>query len=101
MDVHRALIRLRAMIVEGARVSWEIPHAKEQAAKRNVPIFEAERIIRAAVAIVRIDPGPDGSDRWRVRGMDSDKRPVDVVVKPIVRPGGDYLRVIAVIRTDE
>ena len=88
--------QLKAMVVEGAKISWEIPHARERAAERDVPIFEAERIIH--------NPGccqrqlEQNEERWRVSGFDSDVRPVDVVVKPI---GRTVLRVITVIRTDE
>ncbi len=84
-------------IVAGARISWEIPHAKERAAERDVPIFEAERIVRNAGAITRVEYEASGQERWRVAGTDSDGRPVDVVVKPV----GNVLRVVTVIRTDE
>jgi uncharacterized DUF497 family protein len=85
------------MVVEGSRISWEIPHARERAAKRDVPIFEAERIVRAAKTIIKVEVDPSGYEKWRVGGADSDGRPVDVVVKPV----GEVLRVVTVIRTDE
>lgn len=97
MTGDRTIYRLKAMVVAGARISWEIPHARERAAERDVPIFEAERIIRAPQSC-RLTPGDPGETRWRVSGFDSDGRPVDVVVKPV---GDDVLRVITVIRTDE
>ncbi|MGI4799528.1 MAG: DUF4258 domain-containing protein [Janthinobacterium lividum] len=91
-----ALWHLKAMVLDGARISWEIPHAREQAAERDVPVFEAERVIRAAAAL-RITER-NGEPRWRVSGWDSDQRPIDVVVKPV---GDHTLRVITVIRRDE
>jgi uncharacterized DUF497 family protein len=85
------------MVEAGARISWEIPHAKRRAAERDVPIFVAERIVRAGV-VTDLSVEADGHERWRVSGRDPDGRPVDVVVTPV---GGDVLRVITVIRTDE
>ena len=96
MDADRTIFELKAMVLSGARISWEIPHARERAIERDVPVFEAERIIRNPAGCclsVR-----DGDTRWRASGLDSDGRPVDVVVKPI---GGHTLRVVTVIRTDE
>lgn len=90
------IYRLQAMVVAGAKISWEIPHARERAAERDVPIFEAERIIRNPRSC-RLSLGDAGDERWRASGFDSDGRPVDVVVKPV----GRILRVVTVIRTDE
>lgn len=89
--------RLKAMVVAGARISWEIPHARERAEERGVPIFEAERIIRSP-GDCRRTLTETGEERWRASGFDSDGRPVDVVVKPV---GDLTLRVVTVIRTDE
>jgi len=89
--------QLRAMLAGGARISWEIPHARRQAAERDVPIFEAERVIRAG-AVTSVETEIGGQDRWRVSGRDADGRPVDVVVKPIE---DHTIRVVTVIRTDE
>lgn len=97
MDPKQATFELRAMVVRGARISWEIPHARERAIERDVATFEAERIIRLG-AVVRVDAEPSGQEKWRVSGSDADGRPVDVVVKPI---GNAVLRVLTVIRTDE
>lgn len=97
MDHQRETFELRAMVVKGARISWEIPHAQERALGRDVPIFEAERIVRTG-HVVRVDTEESGQVRWRVAGHDSDGRPVDVVVKPIKDTS---LRVVTVIRTDE
>jgi hypothetical protein len=96
MTPEKATFELRAMVVEGARISWEIPHAEQRAVKRDVPKFEAERIVRAG-NVTRTKTEPSGQIRWRVSGVDSDGRPVDVVVKPVDR----VLRVVTVIRTDK
>jgi len=85
------------MVAAGARISWEIPHAREQAAKRNVPRFEAERVIKGGT-VTGLEIEVSGQERWLVSGRDTDGRPVDVVVKPI---GDRVLRVVTVIRTDE
>jgi hypothetical protein len=95
---HSETARLKAMLAAGARISWEIPHAKRQAARRKVPIFVAERIVRMAM-VTGLDVEVGGRERWRVSGRDPDGRPVDVVVAPT--DGGDVLRVVTVIRTDE
>ena len=87
---------LRRMLRSGARISWEVPHARQQAKTRDVPVFVAERIIRGC-SVRRIEIDPDGSDRWRLSGRDPDGRPVDVVVKPVE---DHTIRVITVIRTD-
>jgi uncharacterized DUF497 family protein len=92
----KASYELKSLIVAGVRISWEIPHAEQQALKRDVPKFEAERVVRGA-KVVRIDAEASGQERWRVSGFDSDQRPVDVVVKHV----RDALRVVTVIRTDE
>lgn len=92
----RAAYELKTLIVAGARISWEVPHARERAALRSVPVFLAERIIRA-VAALRVTTASNGSQTWRVSGVDADDRPIDVVVYPA--PGA--IRVITVIRTDE
>jgi len=92
----KATFELRALVVQGIRISWEIPHAEQRAIERDVPKFEAERIIRRGT-VTRIETEPSGQVRWRISGSDSDDRPVDVVVKPI----GRTLRVVTVIRTDE
>lgn len=92
----KATFELRALVVQGVKISWEIPHAEERAIERDVPKFEAERIIQRG-AVIRIETEPSGQVRWRISGSDSDERPIDVVVKPISRT----LRVITVIRTDE
>ncbi len=91
------MFRLKAMVVGGSRISWEVPHARERAQQRNVPVFVAERIIRAARA-VRVTTAGDGSETWRVSGTDPDGRPIDVVVHPAAPA---VIRVITVIRTDE
>ena len=91
------IYRLQAMVMAGAKISWEIPHARERAAERDVPVFEAERIIRHPQSC-RLSLDVPGEVRWRASGFDSDSRPVDVVVKPV---GDDILRVVTVIRTDE
>jgi hypothetical protein len=92
----RASFDLKALIMQGARISWEIPHAEQRAAERDVPRFEAERIVRMA-CVIRIDMEPSGQSRWRVRGCDADGRPIDVVVKAV----RGTIRVVTVIRTDE
>ena len=97
MSDQQALYRLRAMVVEGARISWEKPHARQRAQERNVPVFVAERIIRAATTL-RVTTASDGSLTWRVSGVDPDDRPVDVVV---FEASPQVIRVITVIRTDE
>lgn len=91
------IYRLKAMVVAGVKISWEIPHALLRSVERDVPRFEAERIIRNPQGC-RLTPSPTGDTRWRASGFDSDGRPVDVVVKPV---GQDVLRVLTVIRTDE
>ncbi len=91
----KATFDLKALVVQGAKISWEIPHAEQRAIERDVPKFEAERIVRFGV-VTRIDTEPTGQSRWRISGSDSDGRPVDVVVKPV----GRTLRVVTVIRTD-
>lgn len=96
MDLQRETFELQAMVVRGVRISWEIPHAQERALERDIPIFEAERIIRTGT-VVRVEVEGSGAIRWRVAGYDSDERPVDVVVKPI---RDEVLRVVTVIRTD-
>jgi len=84
------------MVVSGAKITWEVHHAREQAALRNVQLVEAERVVRTGT-VTRIDLV--GSQiRWRISGWDSDSRPVDVVVRPV---GNSVLLVITVIRTDE
>lgn len=95
-DDASALWHLKAMVLDGARISWEVPHARDQAAARAVPVFVAERVIRAAAALRITDQ--NGELRWRVSGWDGDQRPIDVVVKPV---GDRTLRVITVIRRDE
>jgi hypothetical protein len=97
MEDQTALFRLRAMIVDGCRISWEVPHAKQRANERHIPLFAAERIIRQAQAL-RITMAGDGTQTWRVSGFDPDERPIDVVVFPASQ---NTLRVITVIRTDE
>lgn len=96
-DAAAALARLKMLAVLGARISWEVPHARQRAQERNVPVFVAERILRNPAA-VRITLGEDGSERWRASGLDPDERPVDVVV---VVTAEEVIRVITVIRTDE
>lgn len=96
-DEERATFSLRAMVAAMARISWEIPHARERAIKRDIPLFEAERIVRLG-SVTKVVLGIDGIQRWRVSGWDCDSRPIDVVVKPI---GDTVLRVVTVIRTDE
>ena len=85
------------MVVNRARISWEVPHARQRARERQVPVFVAERIIRS-VLNVRITTAQDGSTTWRVSGCDSDGRPIDVVVFPA---SPEVIRVVTVIRTDE
>jgi len=97
MSPERATYALKNMVGRGARISWEIPHARERAIERDVTTFEAERIIRSG-NVVRVDTEVSGQERWRVSGSDADGRPVDVVVKPIREA---VLRVVTVIRTDE
>ena len=92
-----AAYQLKALVVNGARISWERPHARDRAFERKVPIFIAERIIRA-VAAVRVTKASDGSITWRVSGADPDGRPIDVVVFPA---SANVIRVVTVIRTDE
>ena len=48
--------------------------------------------------VIKVEYEESGQERWRVAGVDSDERPIHVVVKPI---GDDVLRVVTVIRTDE
>jgi uncharacterized DUF497 family protein len=96
MTPEQATYELRAMVVKGVRISWEIPHAMEPAIERDVPTFEAERVVRMGT-VVKTEPDADGSTRWRVAGTDSDGRPVHVVVKSV----RNVLRVVTVIRTDE
>ena len=87
---------LRAMVVRGARIIWDVPHAVDQARERQVLQFEAERVVRCGV-IVKVEVARNGRTRWRVSGSDADSRPVDVVVEP----WDQNLRVITVIRTDQ
>jgi uncharacterized protein DUF4258 len=96
MTPEKATFELKAMVVEGVRISWEIPHAEQRAIERDVPKFEAERIVRTGT-VIKTEPDPNGPIRWRITGTDSDGRPVDVVVKAV----GRVLRVVTVIRTDE
>ena len=100
MPRHSETARLKAMLAAGARISWEgrRQHAKQQATRRKVPIFVAERIIRTGT-VTDLEVEVSGQERWRVSGRDPDGRPIDVVVAPI----GDRnaLQVITVIRTDE
>lgn len=93
----KAAFRLKALVVEGARISWEVPHARQRARERDIPVFIAERIVRA-VGSVRVTLAQDGSETWRVSGSDPDGRPVDVVVCAAT---ASVIRVITVIRTDE
>lgn len=85
------------MVMAGARISWEIPHAKDRARERDVSIFEAERVIRTGI-VEKIEAGPAGETRWLIAGWDADSRPIHIVVRPV---GSDVLRVITVIRKDE
>ena len=93
MTPEQATFELRAMVVKGARISWEIPHAEQRAFERDVLKVEAERIVQTGT-VVKTDPDRDGRIRWRVAGRDSDGRSVHVVVKAV----GSVLRVITVIR---
>ena len=97
MSYPRETARLRALVASGAQISWEVPHAREQAKARGVSVLIAERVIRrGSVVILGIEP--NGTERWTVAGRDSDGRPVNVVVVPVAP---DILRVITVIRTDQ
>lgn len=78
-------------------ISWEVPHARARARERSVPIFVAERILRAGM-VTDVELPAGGPERWRVIGRDPDGRPVAVVVAVINQSS---LRVITVIRTDE
>lgn len=92
----QAAFRLKALVMARARISWEVPHARQRAIERGVPTFIAERIVRA-VGSVRVTYTEDGTESWRVSGHDPDGRPVDVVVVPAPK---NTIRVITVIRTD-
>jgi uncharacterized DUF497 family protein len=81
------------MLALAARISWEVPHARQRAMERGVSIVVAERVIRNG-AITQISMEPDGSERWTISGKDPDGRAVDVVVTPI---GTAIIRVITVI----
>lgn len=96
-DTGSATFALHAMLMEGARISWEVPHAVQRLVERDVTAFEAERVIRTG-NVVRIDAPSEDDIRWRIAGWDADDRPIHVVVAPI---GDDVLRVVTVIRTDE
>ena len=75
------IYRLQAMVVAEAKISWEVPHARKRAAERDIPVFEAERIVRNPESC-RLTLSDTGEERWRASGFDSNGRPVDVVVKP-------------------
>ena len=93
----RETARLRAMLASGARISWDVPHARQRAKERDVSILIAERVIRGG-RVTGLGVEADGSERWAISGRDMDGRPVNVVVTPRLP---DVLRVITVIRTDE
>lgn len=93
MSHHSETARLKRMLAHAARISWEVPHARQRAMERGVSIVVAERVIRNG-AITRISLEADGSERWSISGKDPDGRAVDVVVMPI---GTTTLRVITVI----
>ena len=95
MTPTQATFELKAMVTRGARISWDIPHALERARERDIPLFEAERVIRNG-HVVRVD-AQHLPPRWRVAGYDSDGRPIHVVVAP--HPNA--LRVVTVTSTDE
>jgi uncharacterized DUF497 family protein len=85
------------MLKGGARISWEVPHARTRAKTRGVSVLIAERVIQRG-SITKLGLEADGTERWTISGRDTDGRPVDVVVTPVPP---DVLRVITVIRTDE
>lgn len=97
MENRKATFRLHALIMEGVSISWEVPHARERAEERDVPLFEAERIVRRGT-VVKIETIGTDEVRWRVAGCDSDDRPIEVVVRPV---RDKKLVVITVIRTDQ
>ncbi len=70
------------------------PHAVEQMEERDVARFEVERVVKTG-SVLRIETDPDGSERWRVAGRDSDGARIDVVVKPVLP---SLLVVVTVIR---
>ncbi len=98
-DLERASFFIKAMNVKKCRIIWDVPHALKRLVERNVPQFEAERIIRRAPGVVKVEVTPEGMERWRVSGFDSDERPIEVVVQ--TAHNNSALRVITVIRTDE
>jgi soluble P-type ATPase len=96
MPYEQEVAALRAYLASGARISWEIPHARTQAKKRKVAVHIAERIVRQA-SVTGVTTEVSGMDRVRVSGRDENGRPVDVVVEL----GDEVVLVITVIRTDE
>lgn len=85
------------MLAAGARISWEVPHARQRAKERGVSVLIAERVIRRG-RVVMLGVEADGSERWTIAGRDPDGRPINVVVTAV---SAGVVRVITVIRTDE
>jgi uncharacterized DUF497 family protein len=91
-----AEVRLKAMIANGARIVWEVPHARTRALERHISLFEAERVIRGGNVTEEIVE--NGRERWQVSGLDTDLRSFDVVVSPA--NDGRVIRVITLTRPE-
>jgi uncharacterized DUF497 family protein len=91
-----AEFRLKAIIANGARIVWEVPHARARALERHISVFEAERVIRGAN--VTEETVENGRERWQVSGLDTDLRSLDVVVSPA--EDGRVIRVITLMRPE-
>lgn len=83
---------LRRMVAEGARISWEYPHAQERARERCIPKFLAERVLRTGEVRAVRSPGTS-RERWRVVGRPDNERELIVVIA-LGRDG--VLRVVTV-----
>ena len=57
-------------------------HAERQMKDRDIARFDVERVLKTG-AVVMVETDPDGSERWRVAGHDTDAQRIEVVVEPV------------------
>ena len=78
------------MLAQGARISWEYPHASDRARQRGITKLSAERIIRTGF-VIAVRSGGTRRERWRISGVTLDERELIVVVAP---DGESVIRVV-------
>lgn len=69
-------------------------HAAKRMKARDITRFEVEKVLKAG-AVVMTEPTPQGREKWRVAGHDTDGQPIELVVEVLPR---SLIVLITVIR---